>query len=70
LVSDSQLQAGEQGEMANPMGQSSTQISAFRRTQGERSSTARVRLIDAAIELVAAHGLERFTLADVGERAG
>jgi AcrR family transcriptional regulator len=52
------------------MGQSSTQISAFRRTQGERSSTARVRLIDAAIELVAAHGLERFTLADVGERAG
>jgi AcrR family transcriptional regulator len=56
--------------MANPKDQSSVRASALHRTQGERSSTAKARLIDAAIELVATHGLERFTLADVGERAG
>lgn len=41
-----------------------------RRTQAERSGAARERLVRAAMEVIAEHGLERFTLAEVGERAG
>lgn len=41
-----------------------------RRTQAERRSEAERRLIRAAVDIVAAQGLERFTLAEVGEAAG
>jgi AcrR family transcriptional regulator len=41
-----------------------------RRSQAERRDEAEQRLLKAAIRLVAERGLERFTLADVGEAAG
>ncbi|MCC8967080.1 TetR/AcrR family transcriptional regulator [Bradyrhizobium sp. Pear76] len=41
-----------------------------RRTQGERREETERRLLDAAVELIAERGLERFTLAEVGESAG
>jgi AcrR family transcriptional regulator len=41
-----------------------------RRTQAERSESARTRLVAAAIEVIAESGLERFTLAEVGAGAG
>ena len=41
-----------------------------RRTQTERRDEAEQRLVKAAIALVAERGLERITLADVGEAAG
>jgi AcrR family transcriptional regulator len=43
---------------------------AERRTQAERRSEAERRLIKAAVDIVATQGLERFTLAEVGEAAG
>jgi AcrR family transcriptional regulator len=43
---------------------------AARRTHAERRDEAEKRLLDAAISLVAKGGLERLTLADVGEAAG
>lgn len=44
--------------------------SSERRTQAERRSEAERALLQAAVPIVAEHGLERFTLADVGEAAG
>lgn len=41
-----------------------------RRTQAERRSEAERALLQAAVSIVAKDGLERFTLADVGEAAG
>lgn len=41
-----------------------------RRTQAERSETSRRRLLDAAFDLMIERGSLRFTLSDVGERAG
>ncbi|MCC8967082.1 TetR/AcrR family transcriptional regulator [Bradyrhizobium sp. Pear76] len=41
-----------------------------RRTQIERREETERRLLDAAVELIAQRGLERFTLAEVGESAG
>lgn len=41
-----------------------------RRTQAERRLEAERRLLRAAVAIVAEHGLERFTLAEVGEAAG
>lgn len=41
-----------------------------RRSQAERRSEAEAAILKAAVRLVAERGLERFTLADVGERAG
>src|SRR5690349_12121056 len=41
-----------------------------RRSQAERRSEAERALLKAAVRIVAQHGLERFTLADVGEAAG
>ncbi|MBV8684349.1 MAG: TetR/AcrR family transcriptional regulator [Caulobacteraceae bacterium] len=41
-----------------------------RRSQAERREEAETRLLQAAIALVAERGLERVTLADVGEAAG
>ena len=43
---------------------------AERRSQAERRDEAEQRLLAAAVRLVAERGLERFTLADVGEAAG
>lgn len=40
------------------------------RTQEERRSVAEAKLLDAAMTLVAERGLDRMTLADVGEAAG
>jgi AcrR family transcriptional regulator len=44
--------------------------SSARRSHAERRDEAEQRLLDAAIALVAERGLERLTLADVGEAAG
>lgn len=41
-----------------------------RRTQAERRREAETGLVDAAIELIARKGFDRFTLAEVGEAAG
>jgi AcrR family transcriptional regulator len=41
-----------------------------RRKQGERSGEARRKLLAATVELVGERGLDGFTLAEVGERAG
>lgn len=41
-----------------------------RRTQAERRDEAERKLLDAAVRLVAERGLERVTLADIGEAAG
>src|SRR5690242_14104362 len=41
-----------------------------RRSHESRRSEAERKLFDAAVRMVAADGLERFTLADVGEAAG
>src|SRR5258706_15864354 len=41
-----------------------------RRSQAERRSEAELRLLHAALRIVAEQGLERFTLAEVGEAAG
>ena len=41
-----------------------------RRSHESRRSEAEQRLFDAAVRMVAENGLERFTLADVGEAAG
>jgi AcrR family transcriptional regulator len=41
-----------------------------RRTQADRRSEAEARMLEAATQLVARKGLERFTLAEVGELAG
>lgn len=43
---------------------------AERRSQAERRDEAERRLLQAAVRLVAERGLERLTLADVGEAAG
>ena len=43
---------------------------AVRRTQTERRDEAEQRLFKAAVALVAERGLERVTLADIGEAAG
>lgn len=48
----------------------SVAIRAERRTQAERRDEAAHRLLRAGVSLVAERGLERFTLADVGEAAG
>lgn len=40
------------------------------RTQGERRAQAERSLLDAAVQLIAERGIERFTLAEVGLRAG
>ena len=47
-----------------------TARTAPRRTQAERSELSRRRLLDAAFELLAERRSVRFTLQDVGERAG
>jgi AcrR family transcriptional regulator len=44
--------------------------SSERRSQAERRSEAERRLLHAAVHIVAEQGLERFTLAEVGEAAG
>lgn len=44
--------------------------SAPRRTQAERRAASRARMLDAALDLVAERRSLRFTLAEVGERAG
>src|ERR1700734_3541086 len=49
----------------NPKARSGT-----RRSQGERRREAERRLLQAAERIVAEQGLERFTLAEVGEAAG
>lgn len=41
-----------------------------RRTQAERTDEARAALVDAAVALIAEHGLPGVTLSDVGARAG
>ncbi len=41
-----------------------------RRTQGERRSRSEEALLDAAAELIAERGVERASLASIGERAG
>lgn len=41
-----------------------------RRKQSERTAEARRKLLDATVELIGLRGLEGFSLADVGERAG
>jgi AcrR family transcriptional regulator len=46
------------------------QAAGARRTQTERRDEAEQRLFKAAVALVAENGLERVTLADVGEAAG
>lgn len=45
-------------------------VRAERRSQSERRDEAEQRLLAAAVRLVAEQGLERVTLADVGEAAG
>jgi len=45
-------------------------VRAERRSQAERREEAEARLLKAAIALVAERGLDRLTLADVGEAAG
>jgi AcrR family transcriptional regulator len=45
-------------------------VRAERRSQAERRDEAEQRLLEAAIALVAERGVERVTLADVGEAAG
>lgn len=45
-------------------------VRAERRSQAERRDEAEQRLLAAAVRLVAEQGLERITLADVGEAAG
>jgi len=45
-------------------------LKAERRSQAERRDEAEHRLLAAAVRLVAERGLDRFTLADVGEAAG
>ena len=47
-----------------------TAVRAERRSQAERRVVAEARLLHAAIAMVAERGLERLTLADVGEAAG
>jgi AcrR family transcriptional regulator len=47
-----------------------TAVKAERRSQAERREEAETRLLQAAIAMVAERGLERLTLADVGEAAG
>jgi AcrR family transcriptional regulator len=47
-----------------------TALRAERRSQAERREEAEARLLQAAIAMVAERGLERVTLADIGEAAG
>jgi AcrR family transcriptional regulator len=47
-----------------------TAVRAERRSQAERREEAEARLLQAAIAMVAERGLERVTLADIGEAAG
>lgn len=47
-----------------------TTVETQRRSQAERRDEAEHRLLEAAATLVARHGLERVTLAEVGEAAG
>lgn len=47
-----------------------TAVRAERRSQAERREEAEARLLQAAIAMVAERGLERVTLADIGETAG
>src|SRR4051794_7961460 len=51
-----------------PMVMSSTER--HRRTQAQRRDTARTAIMETAIELLAAGGYAKLTLADLGERAG
>ena len=45
-------------------------VTTERRTQGERRDEAEHRLFKAAVAMVAERGIERVTLADIGEAAG
>ncbi len=45
-------------------------VASGRRSQSERTAESARRLVDAAIELIAAKGFERTTVAEIGERAG
>lgn len=47
-----------------------TTVETQRRSQAERRDEAEHRLLEAAATLVARHGLERVTLAEIGEAAG
>lgn len=52
---------------AEPSGTAERRV---RRSQAERRTDAQERLIDSAISLIAERGLQRTSLADIGERAG
>lgn len=53
-----------------PASQSSSPVPRIRRTQLERREESEKRLIEAAMQIVAERGVERMTLAEVGDVAG